>query len=122
MDVWEVPQSSRSGLDRGFLMDVGPKRAALGAWHHVVVRPSSLGNPSEWIVVCPLVSVIQRLCRWGLRDALAGDPPALGEDRPMAHREGTQDHVAVGDFKTFIANSESKSSGIATRMGIEVAE
>ena len=24
MDVWEVPQSSRSGLDRGFLMDVGP--------------------------------------------------------------------------------------------------
>jgi DNA-binding transcriptional LysR family regulator len=27
MDVWEVPQSSRSGLDRGFLMDVGPTRA-----------------------------------------------------------------------------------------------
>ena len=27
MDVWEVPSSSRSGLDRGFLMDVGPKRA-----------------------------------------------------------------------------------------------
>jgi hypothetical protein len=25
MDVWEVPQSSRSDLDRGFLMDVGPK-------------------------------------------------------------------------------------------------
>jgi hypothetical protein len=24
MDVWEVPRSSRSGLDRGFLMDVGP--------------------------------------------------------------------------------------------------
>jgi hypothetical protein len=27
MDVWEVPPSSRSGLDRGFLMDVGPTRA-----------------------------------------------------------------------------------------------
>jgi hypothetical protein len=27
MDVWEVAQSSRSGLDRGFLMDVGPTRA-----------------------------------------------------------------------------------------------
>src|SRR5262249_22206088 len=26
MDVWEVPCSSCSGLDRGFLMDVGPKR------------------------------------------------------------------------------------------------
>jgi hypothetical protein len=26
MDVWEVLQSSRAGLDRGFLMDVGPKR------------------------------------------------------------------------------------------------
>src|SRR5262249_12805310 len=29
MDVWEVPQSSRSGLDRGFLMDVGPKQVDL---------------------------------------------------------------------------------------------
>src|SRR5262249_40511194 len=28
MDVWEVPRSSRSGLDRGFLMDVGPKHTA----------------------------------------------------------------------------------------------
>ena len=27
MDVWEVPQSSCSGLDKGFLMDVGPPRA-----------------------------------------------------------------------------------------------
>src|SRR6266850_1426083 len=27
MDVWEVPCSSCSGLHRGFLMDVGPKRA-----------------------------------------------------------------------------------------------
>jgi hypothetical protein len=27
MDVWEVPRSSRAGLDRGFLMDVGPTRA-----------------------------------------------------------------------------------------------
>jgi hypothetical protein len=27
MDVWEVPQSSRSGLDRRFLMEVGPTRA-----------------------------------------------------------------------------------------------
>src|SRR5215471_9151580 len=27
MDVWEVPQSSCPGLDRGFLMDVGPLRA-----------------------------------------------------------------------------------------------
>ena len=26
MDVWEVPQSSCSGLDRSFLMDVGPPR------------------------------------------------------------------------------------------------
>ena len=25
MDVWEVPQSSRSGLDRGYLMEVGPR-------------------------------------------------------------------------------------------------
>ena len=32
MDVWEVPQSSRSGLDRGFLMDVGPQRATATAW------------------------------------------------------------------------------------------
>jgi hypothetical protein len=30
MDVWEVPRSSRSGLDRGFLMDVGPTRARIG--------------------------------------------------------------------------------------------
>ena len=30
MDVWEVPQSSRSGLDGGFLMDVGPKRDSPG--------------------------------------------------------------------------------------------
>ena len=27
MDVWEVPQSSCSGLDKGFLMDGGPQRA-----------------------------------------------------------------------------------------------
>ena len=27
MDVWEVPQSSCPGLDRGFLMDVGLERA-----------------------------------------------------------------------------------------------
>src|SRR6516162_5358541 len=27
MDVWVVPCSSCSGLDRGFLMDVGPERA-----------------------------------------------------------------------------------------------
>ena len=27
MDVWEVPCSSCSGLDKGFLMDVGPKHA-----------------------------------------------------------------------------------------------
>ena len=27
MDVWVVPQSSCSGLDKGFLMDVGPQRA-----------------------------------------------------------------------------------------------
>jgi hypothetical protein len=27
MDVWEVPVSSCPGLDRGPLMDVGPKRA-----------------------------------------------------------------------------------------------
>jgi hypothetical protein len=25
MDVWEVPYSSCPGLDRGFLMDVGPE-------------------------------------------------------------------------------------------------
>ena len=29
MDVWQVAQSSRSGLDRGFLMDVGPTRARI---------------------------------------------------------------------------------------------
>jgi hypothetical protein len=27
MDVWEIPQSSRSRLDSGFLMDVGQERA-----------------------------------------------------------------------------------------------
>ena len=27
MDVWEVPCSSCSGLDRSFLIDVGPPRA-----------------------------------------------------------------------------------------------
>ena len=27
MDVWVVPQASCSGLDKGFLMDVGPERA-----------------------------------------------------------------------------------------------
>src|SRR6476659_4358000 len=27
MDVWVVPQSSCSGLDKGFLMDGGPRRA-----------------------------------------------------------------------------------------------
>jgi hypothetical protein len=27
MNFWEVPRSSRSGLDRGFLIDVGPKLA-----------------------------------------------------------------------------------------------
>jgi hypothetical protein len=29
MDVWEIPQSSRSELDRGFLMDVGPTRVGM---------------------------------------------------------------------------------------------
>jgi hypothetical protein len=28
MDVWVVPQSSGSGLDKGFLMEVGPKHGA----------------------------------------------------------------------------------------------
>jgi hypothetical protein len=28
MDVWEIPRSSRSGPDSGFLMDVGPMRVA----------------------------------------------------------------------------------------------
>ena len=27
MDVWEVPYSSCPGLDKGFLMDVGPEQA-----------------------------------------------------------------------------------------------
>src|SRR5262249_34627912 len=31
MNVWEVPQSSRSDLDRGFLMDVGPTRASVAS-------------------------------------------------------------------------------------------
>jgi len=36
MDVWEVPNSSCSGLDRSFLMDVGPQRAVdLGLRAHV---------------------------------------------------------------------------------------
>src|SRR5262245_31213238 len=50
MDVWEVPRSSRSGLDRGFLMDVGPKRARSDGpnaghlavqllWHVLAPRP-----------------------------------------------------------------------------------
>jgi hypothetical protein len=38
MDAWDVPQSSRSGLDRGFLMDVGPKRAALVAARSILFR------------------------------------------------------------------------------------
>ena len=57
---------------------VGPKQAAHGAWHDVVLRPSSLGNPSERVAARLTVSEIQRLCRWSLRDALAGDPPAAG--------------------------------------------
>ncbi len=41
MDVWEVPQSTRSGLDRGFLMDVGPTHAGLGKPKEGLIRPDS---------------------------------------------------------------------------------
>jgi hypothetical protein len=46
MDVWEVPVSSCSGLDKGFLMDVGPTRAGhfgLGAF----VDPTEARNSRE---------------------------------------------------------------------------
>src|SRR5262249_17041309 len=42
MDFWEVPCSSCSGLDRGFLMDLGPKRTRLvevSATTPVAARP-----------------------------------------------------------------------------------
>src|SRR5262245_50488948 len=32
MDGWKVPRWSRSGLDRGFLMDVGPTRTTVRNW------------------------------------------------------------------------------------------
>src|SRR5262245_46506379 len=40
MDAWKVPQSSRSRLDRGFLMDVGPTSAGLA----VLTAPSDCAN------------------------------------------------------------------------------
>jgi hypothetical protein len=40
----------------------------------------------------------------------------------MTHNEGAQAHVAISDFKMFVAHSESKAWGIATRMRIGVAE
>ena len=46
MDVWEVPRSSRSGLDRGFLMDVGPTRAR-GEVGGLAEGQNSMGKPSE---------------------------------------------------------------------------
>jgi hypothetical protein len=51
-----------------------------------------------------------------------GIPHPLGEDRPLDYSEGTGAHVAIRDFKTFVANSESESSRIATRMRVGVAE
>jgi hypothetical protein len=51
MDVWEISSSSRSGLDRGFLMDVGPTAAsadtcaaAILAVFHLRASPST----TEW--------------------------------------------------------------------------
>jgi hypothetical protein len=41
MDVREIPQSSLSGLDRRFLMDVGPKRASIG------LNTLGSGNPAR---------------------------------------------------------------------------
>jgi hypothetical protein len=40
----------------------------------------------------------------------------------MDHSEGRQAHVAIGDFKTFVASSESNAWGIATGMRIGVAK
>ena len=53
MDVWEVPQSSRSGLDRGFLMDVGPKRAT-----QLAVRRLGEDLNREGILVASLGALI----------------------------------------------------------------
>ena len=44
MDVWEVPQSSRSGLDRGFLMDVGPMRMTWLSVCRLGRRPQQRGS------------------------------------------------------------------------------
>jgi hypothetical protein len=44
MDVWEVPQSSCSGLDKGFLMDVRPQQVAqmeLGRSVDVTIAPAT---------------------------------------------------------------------------------
>ena len=92
----------------------GPERAARGAWHDVVERPSSLGNPSGRVAARPAVSDIQRPCRRSPRAAAAGIPQPLAEDRPTAPGEGTQARVAIGDFKEFVTDSVSKSRGIAT--------
>jgi hypothetical protein len=87
MDVWEVPQSSRSGLDRGFLMDIGPKRARLG--HRVPGAP-----------------IAARQARGPEFDHSSSGPGDFQEiarcptsrDRPQGHAVGDADLTALVSF------------------------
>ena len=51
MDVWEVPYSSFSGLDRDFVMDVGPKPYSV--LNRKVTNSGSVPLPRRAILALP---------------------------------------------------------------------
>jgi hypothetical protein len=62
MDVWEIPLSSCSGLDRGFLMDVGPEHVAQITFAASVGWQSG-GTPME-LHACSVQPISKMACFW----------------------------------------------------------
>src|SRR5437588_6226797 len=78
MDVWEVPQSSCSGLDKGFLMDVGPMGPpAINEQCHLLVfrvsRASALPPAGSRAAVVSDERRLEAADKWIHRDARFGD-------------------------------------------------
>src|SRR6516162_590651 len=76
MDVWEVPQSSCPGLDRGFLMDGGPKQAIAAGGG--APGPIGCSLPAALEAGCPL-----RVGRYAV--------PAAEESRATGHLPAASD-------------------------------
>ena len=94
MDVWEVPCSSCSGLDKGFLMDVRPTRASvvLGCHDSTSLRSKETRFretccaeiPVDWVADAVQPTHGERLVGLATRAGRVDLTPAVGRPRDLA--------------------------------------